>query len=560
MDDSNNVAGLLRQQALEFPERVALLVPTAVNRNGEVIHTSYTFAELESESNRYSNGLKSLGISKGSKVLLMIPPGFEFVAFVFALFKITAVPVLIDPGMGKNSLLSCVESVEPDAMIAVPLAHLLRVMYPHYFSSVKRQVTIGWRWLWGGKTSKQFQKLPDHEVGPENVMLSDTAAILFTTGSTGPAKGVVYTHGIFKAQIEMIKAHYSITSDDRDYPIFPLFVLFGIAMGMSSVIPKIDYASPAKSDPKVAVNQINKQGVSISFGSPTVWGSICEYCISNGITLPSLTRVLMAGAPVPDRVHDSLLNHILSPGASTPTPFGATEVLPVCDITGREILDRTAAMTRIGAGTCVGRPQNGMHVRIINIIDGPIRTWDNSLAVPTGEIGEIVVSGPIVTQEYFQLAEKTALAKIIEAESALKMHRMGDAGYLDDEGRLWFCGRVKQRVITTRGVMFTIPCEAIFNTHKDVKRSALVGLGVAPNQTPAIIVELKKKANKRTRDNIRKELLKIGSVNPKTEHIKIILFYPEFPTDVRHNAKIFREKLKVWADQRIKTREPGGEF
>ena len=541
-----NIARLLDEQAAATPDRIALHVPRA-SSGGAIAYDLYTFARLREECDRYTHGLRSIGVRKGTRTLLMVKPGLEFTALCFALFKLGSVPVLIDPGMGKSSLLHCVADAAPDAMAAIPLAHAARLMYPRFFKSVKTKVTVGPRVLWGGHSAARLRGISSAPFPPEPARSDDMAAILFTTGSTGPAKGVVYTHGVFDAQVRLIRNRYGITANDTDLPAFPLFALFSIAMGMSVVIPLMDPTRPAKADPATLALQINERRVTITFGSPAIWRNVSRWLVENKVKLPSLTRVLMAGAPVEPTIHDRLLNHILPPDAATFTPFGATESLPVADIGGREVMDETAALSAQGRGTCVGYPYPEMSVRIIRINDGPVEEWDESLCLPQGETGEIVVSGPVVTREYFRKPEATRLAKIHDRATGAVWHRMGDAGYFDAKGRLWFCGRKAHRVVTRGETLFTIPCEAIFNQHPAVTRTALVGLGDPPDQEPVLIVERGPALPHKPEIELARELLALGAAHDHTRSIRRVLFHPEFPTDARHNAKIFREKLREWA-------------
>jgi acyl-CoA synthetase (AMP-forming)/AMP-acid ligase II len=254
---------------------------------------------------------------------------------------------------------------------------------------------------------------------------------------------------------------------------------------------------------------------------------------------------------------------MLNPDVEVFTPYGATECLPVASIGSREILVETRHKTDAGAGICVGRPVPEVEVAIIPITDEPIPTWDESLRMPPNQIGEITVTGPFVTRSYHARPEATALAKIASGESrpltthhsplTKVWHRMGDVGYLDDRGRLWFCGRKAHRVTTIAGTLFTIPVEAVFNTHSAVYRTALVGVGPAGKQTPVLCVELEPSARGTDRKKVSRELLELGPKHEHTREIKTILFHTAFPVDVRHNAKIFREKLAAWAAKRIPT-------
>jgi Acyl-CoA synthetases (AMP-forming)/AMP-acid ligases II len=175
-------------------------------------------------------------------------------------------------------------------------------------------------------------------------------------------------------------------------------------------------------------------------------------------------------------------SQMLAEGVEIFTPYGATESLPVCSIGSREILGETRVITENGGGVCIGRPVDSIRVELIRISDEPITVWDDDLRVAPGQVGEIVVQGPQVTRGYFQRPEADLLSKISDPQGGF-FHRMGDLGRQDETGRLWFCGRKTHRVESVHGPLFTIPVEAVFNTHPLVYRSALVGIG--PKGQPA---------------------------------------------------------------------------
>ncbi len=547
---SVNVAGCLPQMAENAPGRPAVVVQHT-SRGGRAGYRATTFAELEALSNRYANALSAAGIRRQKRVLLMVRPGVEFVALVFALFKIGAVPVLIDPGMGVNRMLECVRSVDLDAFVGIPLAHVMRVLRRRSFHTVKHVVTVGRRWFWGGPCLDRLAHGAAAEFAVADTAPSETAAILFTSGATGPAKGVVYEHGMFDAQVKAIRDQYGIEPGEIDLATFPLFALFDPAMGMTSVIPEMDPSHPARVDPAKIVAAVRDHNVTSTFGSPALWKRVAGYCVDRGIKLPSLRRILIAGSPVPYHVIEKL-QRVLSDGADIHTPYGATESLPVSSISGREVLGGCSELSRTGAGTCVGRPLPGIDVRIIRITDAPIAQWSDELLVPDGELGEMVASGPVVTKEYHGREEATASAKIRDGDRI--WHRMGDVGYRDPQGRIWFCGRKAHRVVAGRETMFSVPCEAIFNEHADVARSALVGVGPRGGQKPVMVIEPETdRYPTRSREPVfREELLNLGRGSELTSSIKDILFHHDLPVDVRHNAKINREKLSEWAAGRVR--------
>ncbi|NLF18161.1 MAG: AMP-binding protein [Lentisphaerae bacterium] len=552
---NHNIAHWLPHWSALAAARTALRVPVRRGFGRRPAWAGWTFRELDAAADRYARRLQGLGVGPGMLALLMVRPGLDFYALTFALFKLGAVPVLIDPGMGWRSFMACVAQAAPEAFLGIPAAHLLRRLVPGPFRSVRVAAVLG-RWslpgaaaLRGGMATASVEAFPVHPVQPD-----DLAAVLFTTGSTGPAKGVAYSHRIFSTQVELLRREYGIGPADVDLPCFPLFGLFSTALGATAVIPDMDPSRPAHVDPRRIVDPILEHGVTYSFGSPTLWARVGRACAARGQRLPTLTRVIMAGAPVSAAVHEVLLGKVLPEGAATWTPYGATEALPVCNFGGREMLAETAAATRAGAGMCVGRPLPEVCLRIIRLCDAPIETWDEALVLPAGEVGEVVVKGPVVTAQYHRLPAATRLAKIREGEAV--WHRMGDVGYLDDQGRLWFCGRLAHRVTTSTGTLYSVCCEAIFNAVPGVRRSALVGLadGASAATTPAIVVEPEPGAWPRTareRDTFRERLLSAGAASPVTREIRRVFFRRAFPVDIRHNAKIRRDLLAAWAARQM---------
>lgn len=541
-ETSANIASHLPAMAKRQPNRAALILPDG---------TTITFAELDAKSDAYAHGLEKAGIRRGVRTVLMVPPDREFFPLVFALFKVGAVLVLIDPGIGRGSLLKCLDEVEPEAFVGVPKAHLARLLFRHPFRHVRTLVTVGRRWFWGGHTLPSLRAAggsPPRPYAMTQPSPDDVAAILFTSGSTGIPKGAVYTHGIFDAQVRSIRDTYSIKPGEIDLPTFPLFALFDPALGMTAVIPDMDFRAPAKADPAMLVRLVQAHGVTSMFGSPALLDALGRHGEKTGATLPTVLRVLSAGAPVRTDVLVRL-TRMLPAGAEIFTPFGATESLPVASIGSKEALGETAAGTAEGKGVCVGRPVDGALVRIIRVTDEVIPSWSDTLLAAPGEIGEITVRGDMVTREYYARPEQTRLAKIDDGGRVV--HRMGDVGWLDDRGRLWMCGRKGQRVVTAKGTLFTVPVEEVFNGHPAVLRCALVGAGERGKQSPVLVVEREKSATIGD-DALRAELLAIGAKRPVTADVAKILFYPKsFPVDVRHNAKIERESLARWAAERL---------
>lgn len=554
MPDQVNIAERLRESARRYPHQKAVVFPAGRDSQGRVKYTHLTFAQLDEESDRLAKGLIDFGVQPGHRLVLMVRPSLEFIALTFALFKTGAVAVLIDPGMGRSNIFDCLETVEPDGFVAIPIVQAVRAFNRRKFPSARLNVTVGGRrWFWGGTTYEELASASRAGFVSAATKSTDPAAIIFTSGSTGPPKGVAYEHGMFDAQVELLRDFYEIKPGEVDLPGFPLFALFNSAMGVTTVIPDMDPTKPAQVDPLLILEAIRDQGVTQAFGSPAIWNRIGRHCEATGETLGSLKRVLSAGAPVPTHVIDRMMKSFEHADASIHTPYGATESLPVASISGREVLNETAERSRQGSGTCVGSLFPRVRVRIIEITDGPIGHISETRELPRGEIGEILVQAPSTTREYFRRPDATELAKVADEDGEF-WHRMGDVGWFGDDDRLWFCGRKAHIVETSAGRMFTIPCEAIFNEHPRVFRSALVGVGAKPDQKPVIIVEPEAgqfPESAAAQEKFRDELLKLGRASSLTETIETVLFHRSLPVDIRHNVKIFREKLAPWAEQQL---------
>ena len=540
-----NVAGRLQATADLDPNGIAIAQPMKRDSSGKRVYRTVTFRELDEDSNRIAQGLWDMGIPRGSRLVLMVRPSVEFISLVFALFKAGMITILIDPGMGRRSLIRCLEESNPDGFVAIPVAHAARTFLRRRFPNSKFHVTVGRRWWWGGPTLEQLRKtdVGSFEMAPTGA--HDSAAVIFTTGSTGPPKGVLYHHINFDRQATEIRDHYGILPGEIDLAGFPLFALFNCAMGVTTVIPVMDPTRPADVDPRNVIEAVRDWKVTQAFGSPSLWNTVGRYCDETGEKLPTLRRVLSAGAPVPTHVITRVLNSIADDG-DIHTPYGATEALPVASISGRNILDETAARTADGQGVCVGSRFPGMRWKVIRISDEPIEEIDQAEQVRQGEIGELLVCGDVVTHEYTTRRDANSLHKVRDGDQI--WHRMGDVGYLDEDDRFWFCGRKAHRVRTKEGTLFTIPCEAIVNGHESVYRSALVGVGPPGQQTPAVVAEPWPEhwpKSRGERERLIAELQQRLAEHPKTAMIQQVLLQKALPVDIRHNAKIFREKIAV---------------
>ena len=537
-----NVSSYLSEQAERNPDSSALRFISkdkSFHGNG---YDCLSFKELESTTNAQAHYFNSLGISEGTRVLIMVRPGLDLIQIVFSLLKIGSIPVVIDPGMGLANFFKCAHHSKVSVIIGEPMAIGAALFFPKSTASIQLKISI----------DSKFKKrvLAFHSQGTYKVFApnqDDLAAILFTSGSTGSAKGVRYTHGIFSAQINLIQEQYGIKAGEVDLPMLPVFALFNPAMGMCTVVPDMNPSRPVRVNPEKIVKSILNNQVTNSFGSPAIWDKIVCYCETKAVTLPSLKRVIMAGAPAPQELLMRLKK--LLPAGEIFTPYGATEALPVSSISSAEIFEKQTGEFAFGRkGICVGRPFPGIKVKIIEVLECEIASIDQLKVSKGGSIGEIIVSGPSVTKSYDQLESETKLSKI--KDGSVVWHRMGDLGWIDAQGYLWFCGRKAERVKTSEGYLETTCCEAVFNQLESVYRTALVDLG---GGVPGIIVQPelghfpKKISDKK---KFSSELRQIALNDPSARMIEYFYFEKNFPVDVRHNAKIHRLSLaKKWSAQ-----------
>lgn len=545
-----NIADKLTENAKRYPSKKAVMFPKKNKGKNSYNYDYLTFRQLENLTNYYVKKLIDDGFTRGKKTLLFVRPSLDFSALTFALFKIGIVPILIDPGMGRKNLLKAISESSPDALIAEPEVHFIRLFCKSTFKTVKHFITTG-GFCWGKmnslkKIKKDFDINQDIELESENISPNETAAILFTSGGTGIPKGVVYTHKIFSEQTRILQELFSLNENDVDIPGFPLFSLFTIAMGMTSAIPDMDPSRPSKANPESLVKNINDTNGTFVAGSPSIWINVANYCIKNDIQLPSVKSLVMFGAPVSNELHEKFLK--ILPNGTTYTPYGATESLPVACISGKDVLSNTSELTKHGKGTCVGHPVPHTNVKIIKVSDSPIDNFNNIEELPPYQVGEIIVSGDVVTKQYYNMENETKKAKIyeaIESDQKTVWHRIGDMGYLDAEGRLWFCGRKTHRIESYYGTLYSVQCESIFNQHPEVKRSALIEVKYKGLKNAAIVIENKgKKPKGILKTKFETELSMLSSKYDHTKKIKHIFYHDNFPVDVRHNIKIDRIKLR----------------
>jgi len=535
-----NFAATLTTRALAQPRTPALIEP-----NGRRV----SFAELETLSLRYAHGFERLGVRLGDRVLYMLRPSVDGYAVFYALLRLGAVPVLMDPRMGLRRLLDCITAVRPRVIVAVPLVHAVRTVVRRPFAAAEILITAGQRWLWGGArladclAENGAGTVSNGATGPK-----DASFLPFTSGSTGTPKGAFYDHAMLGAQVAVMREVCGWREGMRVVMAYAPFVPYALADGLTAILPDMDFSRPAAADPARFVQAVTEHHAECAFASPIIWMRLVRFCERHDIALPTLERAVTAGAPVGADVHRRL-RPILHRDGQLFTPYGATEAMPLTT-THTAALSDTWELARSGYGTCIGKPLTGVDLRVIRVTDEPLPDWRESLRVTDGTIGEIVAGAAFVSPSYAGRPEDDAHAKI--RDSGRVLHRMGDLGRRDAADRLWFCGRKSDRIETRQGMIPPQPLENIFNEHPAVFRSAVVGVGPPGNARVVACVELE--PGHAFSPRLQGELAALADGTCFERVVTRFLPHRGFPVDARHNSKIRRDELAVWAERQCARR------
>ncbi|MGM1059033.1 AMP-binding protein [Saccharothrix sp. Mg75] len=491
-----------------------------------------TFAELRELHRRASAAFAAAGIGRGTRTAVLVRDPLTLIGSVYALTALEAVPVLLDPGLPLRRLKRCFDDVAPEAFLGGAVAHAARRL-------------LGW----GRHTTRitlrdDFARTATGDA-PEPVApdLDGLALLAFTSGSTGSPKAVQYTQRQLASQVAHAGHALGVTPGTVLVTGFAPFALYGPVLGATVVVPDMDFRKPAEVDPHRLAATIAETRASVLLGSPALLSVLARHCARHRVVLDTITCVASFGAPIPARLVD-LLDRCVPGEARIRSVYGATECLPI-SAADRHDLVGTRQARENGAGTCLGRPLPHLSVRIVRPGAGPVPRWSPSLTVEPGEIGEITVSGPSVSHAYFGRPDGNAAAKVRDGDEVV--HRTGDLGRVDAEGRLWFAGRKAHRVPTGPGHLDTEHVEPACDAVPGVRRTALVDAGV-----PVLCVELDDTPaggdGKAVVTALRRRLTEVcgGDV------VREVLVHPGLPVDIRHNAKIDRDRLARWARRRVR--------
>lgn len=486
-----------------------------------------SFAEFAERVRTVMAHLQARQVAAGDRVAMLIPPGVDLITVVYACWRLGAVTVIADRGLGLGGLGRAVRSARVDHVVGPTKALLAAKVL---------------RWAPGaaGIAVEDVRRSAPTAKASPSPQPSDLAAVLFTSGATGPAKGVRYTHGQLSAQRDALAATYAITGSDAFVAAFAPFALYGPALGITTALPDMDVTAPATLTAEALAAACEKVSATMVFASPTALANVLATAAdADRGAFGNLRLVMSAGAPVPITVLRGMA--ALCPNAGLHTPYGMTEVLPVADIDliAREVVGA-------GRGVCVGRPVPGCEVVVIPVAPAEPRVC------ATGETGEVLISAAWMSDGYDRLwhTERRARgASPIDAGpdvTGVRWHRSGDVGHLDSLGNLWIEGRVAHLIHTAQGPVTPVPLEIAAESVAGVTRAAAVGVGPAPIAQVVMVLETSTAISEGTAPQDLREAVRTAIGTATAGHpggvvsVAAVWTVQHLPVDIRHNAKIDR--------------------
>lgn len=487
-----------------------------------------SFHELHRRVMGIARGLGELGLQPGERVAMLVPPSVDLVAAVYAVWRAGGVTVVADRGLGLRGLGRAVRGARVDWVIGPPqalaAARALRWAPGAYRIAVGPKPSMG-----AVATLDDLSR--SAAVLPPVPAADDPAAVLYTSGATGPAKGVRYRHHQLAAQRDALANTYGITRADSLVAAFAPFALYGPALGIASTIPDVDVTKPGTLTAEALGAACDSVDATIVFASPAALANVVRTSSGVDARLSRVRLALSAGAPVPVATLRAM--SVLTPGAEWHTPYGMTECLPVADVSLTQI--ETAG---VGRGVCVGHPVAGVDVMVAPL------GFDASSVVSSIEVattGEVLVRAPWLSEGYDRRWATERDARPADA-AGLRWHRSGDVGHVDAEGRLWVEGRSVHVIQSDTGPVTPVPVEvAVEAAVADVQRCAAVGIGPVGCQQLVVVIE-------RAGDDGLADTELAAQVRTAVDHpVAAVLQVSALPVDIRHNTKIDRTLVARWA-------------
>jgi acyl-coenzyme A synthetase/AMP-(fatty) acid ligase len=508
-----------------------------IEMEGETPARSIKFSELAGDMERLARGLAASGVARGDRIALLVPPGIDLTAVLYACWRIGAVAVIADAGLGAAGMTKALKSAAPDYLVGITraLGAARSLRWPGKRIAVTSLSPLQRRSLGVWSSLDELRTTGDGRDLPEPPGDDDVAAVVFTSGATGPAKGVTYRHHQAQAQRDALMRVYGIAATDRLVAAFAPFALYGAAMGIPSVVPDMEVTAPATLSATALAGAAAAIDATLVFASPAALANVtvtADDLTPSMRTLFSRVRLVMsAGAPIPA----ALLRRVasLTPNAELHTPYGMTEVLPVADISLEEIDE-----AGVGNGVCVGLPVAGVEVAVAALDE--LGVAGSELTTEAGVVGEVCVRAPHGKDEYDKLWATQNTSSLPAG-----WHRSGDVGHLDGAGRLWIEGRMIHVITTAGGVVTPVGIEHATETVDGVVQAAAVGVGPAGTQQVVVVVV--------TEDPVRTPRLASYELANRVRaaldvDVAAVVVVPKVPVDKRHNSKIDRVRIAGWAE------------
>jgi acyl-CoA synthetase (AMP-forming)/AMP-acid ligase II len=494
-----------------------------------------TFADLESRSCRAARLLIEAGLQPGDAVLVFHPMSAELYVCLLALFRLRLVAMFLDPSAGREHIERCCELHRPKAFIGGPKAHLLR-LFSHALRRIPHKFVIGFPVPGATRWARANRLAPLPHIRDCS---ADTPALLtFTSGSTGQPKAAVRSHGFLLAQHRALVDSLHLTAGDRDLATLPIVALTNLGAGVTTVIPDADLRFPGAVNPAPIINQMLAEKVASSVASPAFFERLARHCIDRRITLPDVRKLHTGGAPVFPRLLDQM--QTMAPSADVVALYGSTEAEPIAHVSRSEVsADDLRAMLG-GKGLLAGVPVDCIALRILRDRWGtPVasltQTEFEKQCCAANEPGEIVVSGEHVLTGYLHgRGDEETKFRV----DGVVWHRTGDAGYLDEHGRLWLLGRCVAKIRDTRGDLYPFAAETAVYQDPEVRRAAMVA-----HRGKRILAIEYYDARKQPDLSVLRTLLGWTMLDAVRVCRKI-------PVDKRHNAKIDYPALYEMLDRK----------
>jgi len=514
--DSNRDVSLLNGNAKDSEPFLAITEALRMRANDD----SHAFTDasgaiswrsLAADAGDTARMLVNQGLNLGDRVALLVPPGAELLSAAYGVWLAGGVVVVADSGLGAKGLRAVLRA--SDATWVFGTAKTLSAARVLGWTPGARLVcTQRFPRAISLKTHRASSDTQLPRLEPES-----DAAVVHTSGSTGPAKPVRYRHGSLAAQRDVIHNSFTMAPDRGFVTSFAPFILLGPALGVPCVLPDIDVLKPSELDFDRFAAVVQSSSIDVAWLSPASARRIVETAAGRSV---QLRLVMLAGAPISTALASSIAEVT---GADVRSPWGMTEVMPLTDGVGaaRVVVD----------GTTTGKPLGGAQVVVLSLDHSDLEHK------PTGEWGELAVRAPWMFDGYDQLWAIEHQSEVLLAGE--RFHRTGDLGLIDENGDLHQLGRVQHALYLPSQI---VPSVRIEQPVADSLQKQVAAVGIGPVGTQVIAVVVQAKGKLRLADHATTALVR------KLSSFEIAaVLEGELPVDVRHQSKIKRDVLALSA-------------